>query len=191
MQGAVSSLTIQPSYLKERYSFILGCTGPSLQADFLGAACCCCGGSSDCSALLQTMGSSSLRCPAACGAFLDQGWSRVPCISCVTREGPLLQPANCALCFPLASLLSHLYTANKMPSRNKPDSVSFSSVAQSCLTLCDPKDCSTPGLPVHHQLPEFTPTPVHGVGDAFQPSHPVSSPFPPAFTLSQHQGLFQ
>ena len=72
-----------------------------------------------------------------------------------------------------------------------PTSVQFSSVAQSCLTLCDPMDCSTPGLPVHHQLPEFTQTHVHWVSDAIQPSHPLSSPFPPALNLSQHQGLFQ
>ena len=70
-------------------------------------------------------------------------------------------------------------------------SVHFSSVAQSCPTLCDPMDCSTPGLPVHHQLPEFTQTHVHWVGDAIQPSHPLLSPSPPAFNLSQHQGLFQ
>ena len=57
--------------------------------------------------------------------------------------------------------------------------VPFSSVAQSCLTLCDPMDCSTPGLPVHHQLPEFTQTHVHQVGDAIQPSHPLLSPSPP------------
>ena len=56
----------------------------------------------------------------------------------------------------------------------------FSSVAQSCLTLCDPVDCSTPGFPVHHQLPEPTQTHVHGVGDAIQPSHSLSSPSPPA-----------
>ena len=59
------------------------------------------------------------------------------------------------------------------------------------IRLCDPMNCSTPGLPVHHQLPEFTQTDVHRVGDAIQPSHPLSSPFPPAFNLSQHQGLFQ
>ena len=70
-------------------------------------------------------------------------------------------------------------------------SVQFSSVAQSCLTLCDPMDCSTPSLPVHCQLPEFTQTHVHWVGDAMQPSLPMSSPSPPAFNLSQHQGLFQ
>ena len=67
----------------------------------------------------------------------------------------------------------------------------FSSVAQSCLTLCDPMNGSTPGLPVHHQLPEFTQTHVRRVGDAIQPSHPRSSPSPPAFNLSQHQGLFK
>ena len=64
----------------------------------------------------------------------------------------------------------------------------FSSVTRSCLTLCDPMDCSTPGLPVHHQLPELTQTHVHWVSDAIQPSHPLSSPSPPAFNLSQHQG---
>ena len=66
----------------------------------------------------------------------------------------------------------------------------ISSVAQSCLTLCNPMDCSTPGLPVHHQLLETSQTYVHCVGDAIQPSHPVSSPSPPALNLSQHQGLF-
>ena len=70
-------------------------------------------------------------------------------------------------------------------------SVQFNSVTQSFLTLCNPKDCSTPGLPVHHQLPEFTQTHVHWVCDTIQPSHTLSSPSPPAFNLSQHQGLFQ
>ena len=67
----------------------------------------------------------------------------------------------------------------------------FSSVAQPCPTLCDPLDCSTLGLPVHHQLLEFTQTHVHWVSDAIQPSYLLSSPSPPAFNLSQHQGLFQ
>ena len=70
-------------------------------------------------------------------------------------------------------------------------SVQFSSVTQSCLTLCDPMNRSMPGLPVHHQLPEFTQTHVHRVGDAIQPSHPLSSPSPPAPNPSQHQTLFQ
>ena len=65
------------------------------------------------------------------------------------------------------------------------------SVAQSCLTLCDPMNLSTPGLPVHHQLPEFTETHVHRVSDAIQPSHPLSSPSPPAPNPSQHQTLIQ
>ena len=67
----------------------------------------------------------------------------------------------------------------------------FSSVAQPCPTLCDPMDYSTPGLPLHCQLLEFTQTHVHWVGDAIQPSSPLSSPSSPAFYLSQHQGLFQ
>ena len=70
-------------------------------------------------------------------------------------------------------------------------SVQFSSVAQSCSTLFDPMEWSKSGLPVHHQLPEFTQTQVHWLGDAIQPSHPLSSPSPPAFNLSQHQGLFK
>ena len=65
-------------------------------------------------------------------------------------------------------------------------SVQFSSVAQSCPTLCDLMNCSTPGLPVHQQLQEFTQTEVHRVGDAIQPSHPLLSPFPPAPNPSQH-----
>ena len=69
--------------------------------------------------------------------------------------------------------------------------VQFSSVAQSCPTPCDPMNRSTPGLPVHHQLPEFTQTHVHRVGDAIQPSHPLSSPSTPAPNPSQHHSLFQ
>ena len=70
-------------------------------------------------------------------------------------------------------------------------SFQFSSVAQSCPTLCNPMNHSMPGLPVHHQLWESTQTHVHWVSDAIQPSHPLSSPSPPALNLSQHQGLFQ
>ena len=70
-------------------------------------------------------------------------------------------------------------------------SVQFSSVTQSYLTLCDPMDCSTPGFSVHHQLSEFTQIHVRSVSDAIQPSHPLSSPSPPALNLSQHQGLFK
>ena len=77
------------------------------------------------------------------------------------------------------------------PLWQKASSVQFSSVAQSCPTLCDPMNRSTPGLPVHHQLPEFSQTHVHRVSDAIQPSHPLSSPSPTAPNPSQYQSLFQ
>ena len=83
----------------------------------------------------------------------------------------------------------HIYYCGQEPLQFS--SVQFSSVAQSCPTLCNPMNCSTPGLPIHHQLPEFTQTHVHRVGDAIQPSHPLSSPSPPAHNPSQHQSLFQ
>ena len=79
--------------------------------------------------------------------------------------------------------------AEALPSE-PPGKPSVSSVAQSCATLCDPMNRSTPGLPVHHQLPEFTQTHVHRVGDAIQPSHPLSYSSA-SFNLFQHQGLFQ
>ena len=69
--------------------------------------------------------------------------------------------------------------------------IQFSSVAKSCLTLCNPMDCSTPGFPVYHQLLELAQTHVHWVGNAIKPSHPLLSPSPPAFNFSQHQGLFK
>ena len=80
-------------------------------------------------------------------------------------------------------------TFKKLRSWPPEPSVQFSSVAQSCLTHCDPTDCSIPGLPVIHQLPEFTQTHVIWVSDAIQPSHPLSSPSPPDFNFSQVQGL--
>ena len=80
------------------------------------------------------------------------------------------------------------YTAE---SRAAKQALCDSSAAQSCPTLCKSMDCRTPSLPVHHQLPEFTETHVHWIGDVIQPSHPLSSPSPPSFNLSQHQGLFQ
>ena len=75
--------------------------------------------------------------------------------------------------------------------RQREHPVQFSSVAQSCLTLCDPLDCNTPRLPVHHQLPELAQTHVHRVSDVIEPSHTLSSPSPPAPNPSQHQGFFQ
>ena len=92
----------------------------------------------------------------------------------LTLSGLLLHHLQCLLCG-IAGLKGY----------------QFSSVAQSCPTLCNPMNHSTPGLPVHHQLPEFTQTHVHQVGNAIQPSHPLSSPSPHAPNPSQHQGLFQ
>ena len=87
-------------------------------------------------------------------------------------------------------LWSHTYSPIFLDSMNL-SSVQFISVAQSCSTLCDPMNRSMPGLPVHHQLPEFTQTHIHRISDAIQPSHPLSSPSPPAPNPSQHQSLFQ
>ena len=96
-------------------------------------------------------------------------------------------PTSC-LCHRILLLDCPMYTILGYIFKEK---IQFSSVTQSCLTLCNPMNCSTPGLPVHHQLPEFTQTHVHRVGDTIQPSHPLSSPFPPAPNPSQHQSLFQ
>ena len=89
------------------------------------------------------------------------------------------------------SFLNSIYIIHKYMYIYICTSVQFSSVAQSCPTLCDPMNCSTPGLPVHHQLQEFTQTHVHRIHNAIQPSHPRSSPSPPAPSPSQHQSLFQ
>ena len=86
----------------------------------------------------------------------------------------------CSVCLCFHQCLSTMYS-----------SVQFSSVAQLCPTLCDPMNRSMPGLPVQHQLPEFTQTHVHRAGDAIQPSHPLLSPSPPAPNPSQHQGLIR
>ena len=96
---------------------------------------------------------------------------------------------NCLLRMLNKSDVSQVRT--KQSKQNYLFSVHLSSVTHSSLTLCNPMDWSTPVLPAHHQLPEFIQTHVYWVGDAIQPSHPLSSPSPPAFNLSQHQGLFQ
>jgi len=87
------------------------------------------------------------------------------------------------------SVSETLFSETGIGMSGQTSSVQFSSVAQSCPTVCNPMDHSTPSLPVYHQLPEFTQTHLHRVGDAIQPSYPLSSPSPPAFNLSQHQGL--
>ena len=109
-------------------------------------------------------------------------WSKLPLPSPGDLPKPEIEPGSPAL--QADSLLSE-------PIYMSSSSVQFSSVAQSYPTVCDPMDCSTPGFPAHHQLPELAQTHVHCVSDAIQPSYPLSSPFPPALSLSQHQGLFQ
>ena len=88
-------------------------------------------------------------------------------------------------------ILMNIWNLQRWHQRSHVSSVQFSSVPQSCPTLCNLRDCTTPGFPLHHQLPELTQTHVHQVGDAIHPSHPLSSLSPPAFNLSQHQGLFK
>ena len=84
-----------------------------------------------------------------------------------------------------------IFLVNQTVSKEGQQTVQLSSVAQSCPTVCDPMDCSTPSFPVYHQLPELTQTHVHRVGDAIQLPHPLLSPSPPAFNLPQHPGLFK
>ena len=120
--------------------------------------------------------SSAKPCPRHSGSWFSyQRWNPYPCSGSTQKL-----PFNCEK---IVRGFSQL--------KATPTVVQFSSVAQLCPTLCNPMDCSTPGLPVHHQLLEFIQTHVHWVGDAIQPSHPLSSPSSPAFNLSQHQGLFQ
>ena len=127
-----------------------------------------------------------LTMPQACGIqFPDQGMNLHPLHwKCrVVTTGPLGK-----------SFAFFILEYHKQKNKNYPNSISqrqFSSVTQSCPTLCDPMDCHTPVFPVRHQLLEITQTHVHLVGDAIQPSHPLSSPSPPTFNLSQNQGLFQ
>ena len=117
-------------------------------------------------------------------------WTNTPKgSSLVTPDTPdrVLQDTYCWHSPSSIRLLFHISVNRSSPT----SSVQFSSFTQSCLTLCNPMNCSTPGLPVHHQLPEFTQTHVHWVGDAIQPSHLLSSPSSPAPNPSQHRGLFQ
>ena len=106
-----------------------------------------------------------------------------------SRRSSQPRDQTCVSC--LSTLAGKFFTTSTIWETPSRGSVQFSSVAQSCLTLCDPMNCSTPGLPVYHQLPEFTQTHAHRVSDAIQPSHPLLSPSPPAPNPSQHQSLFQ
>ena len=126
------------------------------------------------------------QAPLSMGFPRQEYWSGLPFPS--PEVLPNLGMETASLVSP--TLICRLFTTGTTWEVPKRYSVQFSSVAQSCLTLCDPMNCSTLGLPVHHQLPEFTQTHVHRVGDAIQPSHPLSSPSPPAPNPSQHQSLF-
>jgi len=106
------------------------------------------------------------------------------------HPSPLRGPYT-KLHYPNLFWLLLLFSHKLMSDCDPISSVQFSSFTQSCPTLCDPMNRSMPGLPVHHQLPEFTQTHIHRVSDAIQPSHPLSSPSPPAPNPSQHQSLFQ
>ena len=123
--------------------------------------------------LFVTLWTVACQTPMSMGLSRQEYWSGLP----FPPPGDLSNPGTEHVSLIDRWVLSH--------------SVQFSSVAQSCLTLCDPMNSSMPGLPAHHQLLEFTQTHVHRVSDAIQPSHPLSFPFPPAPSPSQHQSLFQ
>ena len=130
---------------------------------------------------------------------LSRDWTQAPCIESLESWplGPPGESPSCLFVGQFGVFHQHLKYANPSPSNFTFWTLKltclhqFSSVTQSCPTLRDPMNRSTPGLPVHHQLPEFTQTHVHRVSDAIQPSHPLSFPSPPAPNPSQHQNLFQ
>ena len=155
---------------------------------------------------MQTQYFPSLRCFSLLRWPMEQnaGHTAIPCVSggSVCGQAAMASLARSCSMTSVASVEETTPAAQRWlePSIKKgnvrePPSTdlnkTFSSVTQSCPTLCDPMDCNTLGLPVYHQLPEFTQTHVHWVGDAIQPSHPLSSPSPPAFDLSQRQDLFR
>ena len=127
------------------------------------------------------------QAPLSMGFFRQEYWSGLLC----PPPGDLPDPRNKPTSLMSPALAGVFFTTKEPREALKLTSVQFSSVAQSCLTLYDPMNRSTPGLPVYHQLPESTQTHVQWMGDAIQPSHPLMSPSPPAHKLSQYQGLFK
>ena len=125
------------------------------------------------------------QAPLSMGFSRQEYWSGLPCPPPEDLPNPGIKPTFLTLLHWQVGFLP------LMPQPDPSVHIQFSSVAQSCPALCDPMNNTTPGLPVHHQLPEFTQTHVHQVGDAIQPSHPLSSPSPPTRNPSQHQSLFQ
>ena len=140
--------------------------------------------------LFATLWTVAHQSPLSMGFFRQESWSGLPCPPPGNLPNPGIKPAS-------LTLADRFFTAGATwkacCDMDQFSSVvqSISSVTQVCPTLCNPMDCSTPGLPVHHHLPELAQTHVHWVSDAIQPSHPLSSPSPPAPNPSQHQGLFQ
>ena len=134
------------------------------------------------------------QAPWSMGFPRQEYWSWLPFPPSGDLLSPGIEPAS-----PLAPTLADEFSIVKSPRKSlrcilMPIRILrdwFSSVPHSCLTLHDPMDCSTPGFPVHHQLWELTQTHVHPVSEAIQPSHPLSSPSPSTFNLSEHQGLFK
>ena len=125
------------------------------------------------------------QAPLSMGFSRQEYWSGLPFLSPRASSQPRIKPESPVF----LSLAGRFFTAEPP---GKPNHwIQIRSVAQSCPTLCDPMNRSTPGLPVHHQFEEFTQTHIHRVSDAIQPSHPPSSPSPPAPNPSQHQSLFQ
>ena len=131
--------------------------------------------------LFATPWTAACQAPPSMGSSRQEYWSRVP------SPSPWNHHIKPLILWSWGGLICvwGIFLTMQHPS------VQFSSVAQSCPTPCDPMNRSTPGLPVHHQLPEFTQTHIHRVSDVIQPSHPLSSPSPPASNPSQHQSLFQ
>ena len=128
----------------------------------------------------------SHQAPQSMGFSKQESWSKLPFPPPGDLPNPGIKPAS-----PAAPALVGLFLTSELLglSIGRFSSVQFNSVAQSRPTLCDPMNRNTPGLPVHHQLPEFTQTHVHRVSDAIQPSHPLSSLSPPAPSPSQHQSF--
>ena len=143
---------------------------------------CVCAQLLSCVRLFVTPWTVARQAPLSTGFSRQNYWSGLPC----PPPGDLPDPGT-NLC--LLDCRHILYCLNHQG--NPLTEIQFRSVTQLCLTLCDPMNHSTPGLPVHHQLPESTQTHVHRVGNAIQPSHLLSFPAPPALNLSQHQGLFK
>ena len=136
-----------------------------------------------CAQIFLTSWTVRYQAPLSMGFSRQEYWSGLPFASPGDLPDPGIEP-----CYPILQ-------ADSLPSEPPGMPIfmyQFHSVQSfSRVLLCNPMNRSTPGLPVHHQLPEFTQTYVHRVGDAIQPSHPLSSPSPPALNLSQHEGLFQ